>query len=203
VQSGRTANQLNSLGDGEAWLAERDPVLRMVIAAQNERWPSVRTEDPIWGLVRIVMAQQVSTKWACTIAEQVKTAFPTIISPARTPIPKLAELRAFGLPERRAQSCVDLLTRADKILEKVHQACTWEHALADIKGIGPWTLSTFRVMVLREPDVLPLADVGLERAMRNIYGANADLQQLAECWRPYRSVACWYLWRTLGNRQLG
>jgi DNA-3-methyladenine glycosylase II len=58
-------------------------------------------------------------------------------------------------------------------------------------------------MVLREPDVLPLGDVGLERAVRNVYGDAADVQQLAEKWKPYRSVACWYLWRTLGNKQLG
>jgi DNA-3-methyladenine glycosylase II len=58
-------------------------------------------------------------------------------------------------------------------------------------------------MVLREPDALPLGDVGLERAVRNVYGNGTDVQQLAEKWKPYRSVAGWYLWRTLGNKQLG
>jgi DNA-3-methyladenine glycosylase II len=58
-------------------------------------------------------------------------------------------------------------------------------------------------MVLREPDVLPLGDVGLERAIAKVYGPGLDIQQLAENWRPFRSVACWYLWRTLGNEQLG
>jgi DNA-3-methyladenine glycosylase II len=58
-------------------------------------------------------------------------------------------------------------------------------------------------MVLREPDVLPLGDVGLERAIANVYGADQDVEKLSENWRPFRSVACWYLWRTLGNEQLG
>jgi DNA-3-methyladenine glycosylase II len=58
-------------------------------------------------------------------------------------------------------------------------------------------------MVLRDPDVLPLGDVGLERAVANVYGGSHHVEELAENWRPYRSVACWYLWRTLGNKQLG
>lgn len=85
----------------------------------------------------------------------------------------------------------------------VSRGMTWESALNGIKGVGPWTLSTFRIMVLREPDVLPLGDVGLERAVRNVYGEESNVEQLAEKWRPFRSIACWYLWRTLGNMQLG
>jgi len=85
----------------------------------------------------------------------------------------------------------------------VREGRAWEEAVAGIKGIGPWTLAVFRIMVLREPDVLPLGDVGLERAVENVYGAGKDIEQLAENWRPFRSVACWYLWRTLGNQQLG
>jgi len=177
--------------------------LSAIISAQRERWPSKPIEDPIWGLVRIVIAQQVSTHLACDIVERVKLSFPTITSPERDLIPSVTEFRAFGIPERRAQSCVDILKRANEIVRKVTEGSTWEIALAGIKGIGPWTISTFRVMVVREPDVLPLGDVGLERAVKNVYGKGADVQQLAETWKPYRSVACWYLWRTLGNKQLG
>jgi DNA-3-methyladenine glycosylase II len=187
----------------ELYLSERDHVLAEVIAARPGHWPSTPTEDPIWGLVRMVVAQQVSTHLACTIADRLKSSFPTITGPGRDMVPSVTDLRAFGLPERRAQSCVDILIRADEILEKVREGGTWDSALFGIKGIGPWTLSTFKVMVLREPDILPLGDVGLERAVRNVYGETADVQQLAEKWKPYRSVACWYLWRTLGNKQLG
>jgi DNA-3-methyladenine glycosylase II len=187
----------------ELYLSTRDPVLAKVIATQSDRWPSEPTEYPIWGLVRIVIAQQVSTHVACNIAERVKLSFPAITSPERDLIPSVAEFRAFGMPERRAQSCVDILTRAEEILGKVTTGSPWDLALAGIKGIGPWTISTFRVMVLRDPDVLPLGDVGLERAVANIYGETHKVEELSENWRPYRSVACWYLWRTLGNKQLG
>jgi DNA-3-methyladenine glycosylase II len=104
---------------------------------------------------------------------------------------------------RRAQCCVEIARRSDEIRAAVLHGQTWEEALAGIKGIGPWTLSVFRIMVLREPDELPSGDVGLLRAIKNVYGDVDDINELAAKWRPFRSVACWYLWRTLGNEQLG
>jgi DNA-3-methyladenine glycosylase II len=151
----------------------------------------------------MVLAQQISTQVACRLAERVKAAHPQITKPSPAVVPPLESLRAMGLPERRAQCCVSILQRSDEIRAKVQQGKPWEEALADIKGIGPWTLSVFRIMVLREPDVLPLGDVGLERAIANVYGTGRSVERLSEKWRPYRSVACWYLWRTLGNEQLG
>jgi 3-methyladenine DNA glycosylase/8-oxoguanine DNA glycosylase len=109
----------------------------------------------------------------------------------------------MGLPERRAQCCLTILQSSGKIRAAVQLGKPWEEALAGIKGIGPWTLSVFRIMVLREPDVLPLGDVGLERAVANVYGKGQNVECLSDKWRPFRSVACWYLWRTLGNEQLG
>jgi DNA-3-methyladenine glycosylase II len=163
----------------------------------------VPTEDPIWGLVRIVLAQQISTKVACRLARKVKAAHPTITKGTQPPLPEVESLRSMGVPERRAQCCVTILQRADEIRAKAHQGQSWEEALVGIKGIGPWTLSVFRIMVLREPDVLPLGDVGLERAIANVYGRPRNVERLGDKWRPFRSVACWYLWRTLGNDQLG
>src|SRR5712691_4083717 len=187
----------------ENLLSERDAVLANLIATQSVRWPCEPNEDPIWGLVRIVMAQQISTQVACRLAEKVKAAYPQITCAVPDAAPDANCLRAFGLSERRAQCCVAILQRSDGIRAKVSQGQTWEEALAGIKGIGPWTLSVFRIMVLRHPDVLPLGDVGLERAIANVYGRCRNVERLGEKWRPFRSVACWYLWRTLGNEQLG
>lgn len=187
----------------ERQLVACDRTLAQVITSQSARWPSRPTEDPIWGLVRIVMAQQISTQVACRLAERVKSTYPHLTTPSPAAAPDVASLRAMGLPQRRAQCCVDIVRGSQDILAKVQQGQTWEEALAGIKGIGPWTLSVFRIMVLREPDELPLGDVGLQRAIANIYGASNDVERLGETWRPFRSVACWYLWRTLGNEQLG
>jgi DNA-3-methyladenine glycosylase II len=149
------------------------------------------------------MAQQISTGAACRLAERVKSAYSILTALPRATIPDLESLRALGLPERRAMCCITVLQRRDEIRAKVQQGQTWEEALAGIKGIGPWTLSVFRIMVLRDPDVLPLGDVGLERAVANVYGKDYRVEHLGETWSPFRSVACWYLWRTLGNEQLG
>jgi DNA-3-methyladenine glycosylase II len=184
-------------------LSHADPTLGRVIAAEPNRWPSEPTEDPIWGLVRIVIAQQISTQVACRLAERVKLTYPLLIAPSPATAPDVSSLRGFGLPERRAQCCVAILQRSDEIRDQVRQGRTWGEAIAGIKGIGPWTLSVFRIMVLRDPDVLPLCDVGLERAVANVYGGSCSVEKLGEKWRPFRSVACWYLWRTLGNEQLG
>jgi DNA-3-methyladenine glycosylase II len=187
----------------EQHLATHDSVLLPVIQSQVQRWPSRATEDPIWGLVRIVMAQQVSTAVACRLADRAKNNHPALLSPTPETVPDAVSLRAIGLSQRRAECCVEIVRRSEEILGVVAQGQSWELALKGIKGIGPWTIAVFRIMVLREPDVLPLGDVGLERAIANVYGAGQDVEKLSENWRPFRSVACWYLWRTLGNLQLG
>jgi DNA-3-methyladenine glycosylase II len=194
---------LNSLHSAEETLSRQDVTLARVISSQKTHWPGVPSEDPIWGLARIVMAQQISTHLACRIAREVQTAHPSVTSPPHGDLPDVLSLRGYGLPERRAECCSLILRRSNEIRTEVQGGKTWEQALAGVKGIGPWTMSVFRIMVLREPDVLPLNDVGLERAVRNLYGDSHNVSNLSENWRPYRSVACWYLWRTLGNEQLG
>ncbi len=149
------------------------------------------------------MAQQLSTLVACKLAERARTEHPYLLEPSRRSVPDVASLRMLGLSQRRAQCCVDIVASSDEILAKIRSGCTWDHALKGIKGIGPWTLAVFKIMVLRDHDVLPVGDAGLERAVTNIYGTSQVVEQLSEKWRPFRSVACWYLWRTLGNQQLG
>lgn len=187
----------------EDYLSNADTALAGVIQAQRCHWPSTPSEHPIWGLLRIVMAQQVSTLVACRIAEQVKSMHPQLVVPTSGRAPEPTIFRALGVPRRRADCCVEIIKRSDEILTNIQDGKPWEQALTGIKGIGPWTISVFRIMVLRDPDVLPLGDVGLERAIRIVYGRERNVQRLAENWRPFRSVACWYLWRTLGNQQLG
>jgi len=191
------------MATAEQFLSANDPKLSEIISCQSARWPFQATEDPIWGLVRIVMAQQISTRVACRLAEHVMVAYPKIDSGSCESIPDVSSLRRLGIPERRALCCVSLLQRSDEIRERVKGGQTWQEVVADFKGIGPWTIDVFRIMVLRHPDVLPTGDVGLKRAVERVYGDCQNMDHLSERWRPFRSVACWYLWRTLGNEQLG
>jgi DNA-3-methyladenine glycosylase II len=191
------------LPEAEHHLAASDINLARLIGSQGARWPVQATENPIGGLVRIIMAQQVSTLVACRLAARARAAFPQLLTPSPAGAPDPASLRAIGLSLRRAECCAEIVRRSDEILARIAQGHEWEDALAGIKGIGPWTVSIFRIMVLREPDVLPLGDVGLDRAIVNVYRRSRNIVRLGERWRPFRSVACWYLWRTLGNEQLG
>ena len=200
---GRAIQSLNDLPIAERVLATQDPTLSRVISGQSARWPTHPSEDLVWGLIRIVMAQQVSTLVACKLAERAKTRHPHLLAPSPQSVPEVASLRALGLSQRRSQCCVEIVLRSDEIRSQVRSGNSWAQAVSEIKGIGPWTISVFRIMVLREPDVLPLGDIGLERAIEQLYGQSQPVENLSENWRPYRSVACWYLWRTLGNQQLG
>src|SRR3989442_1404414 len=83
----------------EQTLSESDPILGCLIASQSDRWPSRPTEDPIGGLIRIVMAQQISTQVACRLAERAKAAYPSLISPspaAAQPGDKQPELKSVA-----------------------------------------------------------------------------------------------------------
>jgi DNA-3-methyladenine glycosylase II len=199
----RDESILSATQDPELFLSKQDSTLARLIASTQVRWPRTRTEHPIWGLLRMVMAQQVSTSIACQIAARVLAIYPFLANPIDCSIPSVADLRSFGLPEARARCCSEILQQSSILLRRVEDGESWSQALKGIKGIGPWTIAVFQIMVMREPDVLPVGDVGLARAIANLYGQGMDAQDLGENWRPYRSVACWYLWRTLGNMQLG
>jgi len=70
-------------------------------------------------------------------------------------------------------------------------------ALTELPGIGKWTAEMFLIFGLKRPDVLSLGDVGLQRAVRLLFGEGETLETVGDRWQPYRSVASWYLWRHL------
>jgi DNA-3-methyladenine glycosylase II len=77
-------------------------------------------------------------------------------------------------------------------------------SLTNVKGIGRWTAEMFLMFRLHRPDVLPVGDLGIVKAIKAVYRLRAvptpaRMQRLGEAWRPYRSVACWYLWASLDN----
>jgi DNA-3-methyladenine glycosylase II len=79
--------------------------------------------------------------------------------------------------------------------------------LTQVKGVGVWTAHMFLMFTLRRPDVLPTGDYGIQAAMKKHYRKRKlpkpkDMEKIAKCWSPYRSVACWYLWRSLDIKTL-
>jgi DNA-3-methyladenine glycosylase II len=120
---------------------------------------------------------------------------------------KRARLRACGLSERKAEYLAGL---ARHFIDETLHPSAWERLedeaviaeLVQVRGIGRWTAEMFLMFNLLRPDVLPLADLGLQRAIRIHYfkGRKVSLRtmrRVAEGWAPWRSVATWYLWRSL------
>jgi DNA-3-methyladenine glycosylase II len=187
----------------EAVLCSKDPILGKIIASQNDRWCNSPHADPIWGLMSVVMAQQISTKAALTIRAKVAAYYPELFKSSLSLQATVQRLRTCGLSARKAECCANIARNDETICQQLGSDGDWEGTLLKISGIGPWTVAIFRIFVLREPDVLPVGDLGLERAVAMHYPGARELRLLSEAWKPYRSVACWYLWRSLGNAPLG
>src|SRR5687768_1448854 len=103
--------------------------------ADSARWPSEPTEDPIWGLIRIVVAQQISTRVASRFAQQLKSLYPDITNPTPNLSLNAEAIRTIGIPSRRVQCCVDIVCKSTEIRRRVSEGQTWEQALSEIKGI--------------------------------------------------------------------
>ena len=116
----------------------------------------------------------------------------------------LVELRGAGLSSAKARYILELARRVDDgTLDfgalKRQSDDDVIRALVDLPGIGQWTAEMFLIFGLHRPDVLALGDAGLKRAARLLYGKNANLERIGKRWRPYCSVASWYLWRHLDD----
>ena len=169
-----------------------------------------RTGTHYDALVRSIVFQQLSGKAARTIHERFRA-----IYPRRRPRPELvldtsdAELRAAGLSRQKIGYLRDLSARvADRSLPLAHLGRLPDDAiiehLVQVKGIGRWTVQMFLMFRLGRPDVLPELDLGVQNAIQRAYGLRKrptpkEVLRIGEPWRPYASVASWYLWRSLEN----
>jgi DNA-3-methyladenine glycosylase II len=169
-----------------------------------------RPADAYGALLRSIVGQQLSTKAARTIYERLTDQFG-----GRTPTP--AELiqadpetiRAAGLSRAKVAYLRDLAERVedgelelDRIAELPDDEISAQ--LTAVKGLGRWTVDMFLIFHLGRPDVLPVGDLGIRRAVERAYALDElpgaeELTRIAEPWRPQRSLACLYLWRSLDN----
>jgi DNA-3-methyladenine glycosylase II len=190
-------------------LARRDPRLRRVIA----RFPDIalrRRFDPFTTLARAITGQQISIKAADTVWARIVAASggePRRLAPPVIVGLDEGVLRSCGLSSRKAEYIRDLAERfADgRIRPRRWHAMDDEAVIAElvaVKGIGRWTAEMFLMFSLLRPDVLPVDDIGLQRAVALLYNGGervpvAELRRIAEAWTPWRSVATWYLWRSI------
>jgi DNA-3-methyladenine glycosylase II len=191
-------------------LARRDPVLRDLMRTHGPCALAARQHaDPFKALVRAIVGQQLSAKAAATIFARFEALFETFPVPAQVLAIADDRLRAVGLSAQKLSYLRDLCARIEAgelrlaALERMDDELVVE-TLTKVKGVGRWTAEMFLIFRLQRPDVLPLGDLGIAKAVQRAYklrkAPSPDrLTRIGEAWRPYRSVACWYLWASLNN----
>lgn len=186
-------------------LARADPVMGAVI----RRHPHARLSsrgDAFQTLARSIVGQQISVRAAQAVWERVSSRLPAV-TPAHTLEAGHADLLACGLSRRKAEYLLDLAAHfvSARIVPQRWHAMSDEAVIADlveVRGIGRWTAEMFLIFNLLRPDVLPVDDLGLQRAVSLSYRdgrkvTETSLRRIARDWQPWRSVATWFLWRSL------
>jgi DNA-3-methyladenine glycosylase II len=192
-------------------LMRRDPILAPVLRKhRNGTILDTPLIDPFAALVRTITSQQLSTKAAATIHRRILDLMPGgIATPAATERTTDEQLRAAGLSRQKIAYVRDLAKHAaggalslDALAHLSDEDVITE--VTKVKGLGRWSAEMFLMFRLHRADVLPVDDLGIVVAVQRLYGLRKRpkpdrLRKIAEPWRPYRTVACWYLWRSLEN----
>jgi DNA-3-methyladenine glycosylase II len=191
-------------------LMRRDPVLGAAIKRIGPCGLAERQHGHhLSALVRAIIGQQLSSKAAATIYDRLAALFPerAVVDVSILAALDDARLRAAGVSPQKLGYLRDLCARIGDgrlqldTLEEMPDEAVIERLTA-VRGFGRWTAEMFLMFRLHRPDVLPVNDLGINNAVQRLYGWRKKpepkrLLKLGEAWRPYRSVACWYLWQTL------
>jgi DNA-3-methyladenine glycosylase II len=187
-------------------LRQADPVLAAIIDRVGPY--KVSYNEPVFGsLVRSIVYQQLSGKAAGTIFGRLLDAAGHPLTPESILALDFDRLRELGVSKQKATYIRDLAekTAAGEVDFDRFRRMTNEqivNSLTQVKGIGVWTVQMFLMFSLRRPDVLPCGDLGIRNAIAKAYSFETpptpvQIEEVGSAWRPYRSVASWYLWRSL------
>lgn len=189
-----------------AQLMRRDRILKKLIPKHPDIWLTSRG-NPFITLARSIVGQQISVKAAESVWQRLILECGKRPTPASVQKAGLEKLRGAGLSARKAEYVLDLSTHFSE--KRVHPA-KWAKMedeeviveLTSIRGIGRWTAEMFLIFNLQRPDVLPLDDVGLLNAISLHYFSGEpvsrfEAREVSQAWQPWRTVATWYLWRSL------
>ena len=187
-------------------LREADPVMRAIIDQVGAY--RIQFRDPDFEtLVKSIVYQQLSGRVAGVIFGRVTDAAGGRLTPEGILKLRPVRMRTLGLSGQKTAYIRDLARHARdgrvafEELARLPDEAVIER-LTEVKGIGVWTAHMFLIFALRRPNVLPTGDLGIRNAIRKAYGLlelpkPAEMEALSQPWRPYRTVASWYLWRSL------
>jgi DNA-3-methyladenine glycosylase II len=205
------AGRATPAADSIAHLRSCDPKLSVVIDTVG-KLPKLELGDPWWELVDSIASQQLSVKAASTIVGRVEALFGHRPTPAELVGADPEKLRGAGLSWAKVRYLQDLGQKVEEGEIELHKLgrLTDEEIIAEltaVKGIGRWTAEMFLIFHLGREDILPVDDLGLQEAVKRAYNLKErpqsdQLAKLAEPWRPYRSIATRYLWKSLNNTPL-
>lgn len=193
------------------YLKKSDPVLAAIIEKVGTY--RMNYDDPAFAsLAEAIVYQQLHGKAAATIFKRVTDLAGLPLAPEGILKLSEAQLRGAGLSKQKLSYLRDLAekTRSGEVQFAHFGEMSDEEVieqLTKIKGIGRWTAHMFLMFSLRRPNVLPTGDLGIQMAIRKHYRKRklpkpAQMEKIAKCWEPYRSVACWYLWRSMDIKTL-
>ncbi len=188
-------------------LMQRDRILRKLIPVYGEERIQVR-QSPYQTLIRIIVGQQISLALGRKLWQQlVRDCGPDTLPDAIIQHSE-AELRAMGLSLRKAQYVRDAAVyfqqseRMDPAWWQAQDNATILSQLCEIRGVGRWSAEMFLIFFLGRPDVLPLDDTALLKAISHHYFSGEpvsrfEAREVSQAWAPWRTVASWYLWRSM------
>jgi DNA-3-methyladenine glycosylase II len=187
-------------------LRRSDPILAEIIGRVGDY--AIQFRDPDFEtLVKSIVYQQLSGRVAGVIFGRLTAAAGPKLTPANILKLRPSRMRTLGLSTQKTAYIRDLArhTRDRRLvfeeLRELPDSAVIER-VTQVKGIGVWTAHMFLIFALRRHDILPTGDLGIRNAIRRAYGlpelpTPAEMEKMAEPWRPYCSVASWYLWRSL------
>ena len=193
-------------------IMRRDPVLGAAVKRIGPCGLAARQRhDHLTALIGAIVSQQLSTRAAATIFGRFVALFPDGAIPGAAAIHALEDqaLRGVGLSGQKVGYLRDLCARIGDqrlVLDELDALADEQviERLTAVKGFGRWTAEMFLMFRLHRPDVLPVGDLGIVTAIQRLYGLRKRpdpkrILKIGEPWRPYRSVASWYLWQTLAE----
>ena len=191
-------------------LKKSDPVLAAIIDRVGPF--KIQYREPVFQtLVRSIVYQQLHGKAALTIFNRLmEAAKMDPLTPEAILRLRPVKMRALGLSPQKLAYIRELarMTRGGEVdfelCSTLEDKAVVEH-LTRVKGVGVWTVHMFLIFALRRPDVLPIGDLGVRAAIKRAYDladlpAPVEMERIAAPWRPYCSIASWYLWRSLENQ---
>ena len=187
-------------------LKKADPVLRAII----ERIGPCKMEygpPEFHSLAEAIVYQQLNGKAAVTIFKRFTDLAGDPVTPAGILKLTAVQMRSVGLSKQKSSYLFDMAQRTQRgeldfaRLGGMSDEEVIKH-LTQVKGVGVWTAHMFLMFTLRRPNILPVGDFAVQMAIKKLYRKRkmpkpADMEKIARAWEPYRSIACWYLWRSL------